>query len=130
MPNQGDTLLTKRILLVDDSATALFRTTVALRATPHKLITARNGREAVNKALEDRPDLVILDVEMPEMDGFEVCRRLRTLALTRDVPIVMLTSRCEEGHEAQGFESGCDAYLTKPVDSGKLLATVRNLLAR
>lgn len=118
----------KKILLVDDSQTTLLMEKMILKAEPVELVVARDGREAVDLALAERPDLILLDVVMPVMDGFETCRRLRQNGATRSTPIIMVTTRGEEQHMEVGYESGCTDYITKPIDGLELLAKVRNYL--
>ena len=118
----------KKILLVDDSATTLFMEKMLLEGGPFDLITANNGREAVDKASVETPDLILLDVVMPEMDGFEACRALRAQETTAAIPIIMVTTRGEEAHMETGFAAGCNDYVTKPIDATELLTKVRNFL--
>ena len=119
----------KKILLVDDSVTTLMMEKMIFRAEPYELILAKDGREAVDLALAERPDLILLDVVMPVMDGFEACKQLRAQEATRSTPIIMVTTRGEEEHMEVGFENGCTDYVTKPIDGLELLAKVRNCLA-
>ena len=118
----------KKILLVDDSATTLMMEQMVLRGLPYQIVTAKNGREAVATAAAERPDLILLDVVMPEMNGFEACRQIRQLPATKDVPIIMVTTKGEEQNVETGFEAGCSDYITKPINSVELLAKVRNFL--
>ena len=118
----------KTILLVDDSITTLMMEQMVLRTQPYKLITARNGREAVEKSAAERPDLILLDVMMPEMNGFEACRRIRENHSTVHTPIIMVTTRGEENSVETGFQNGCNDYITKPINGTELLAKVRALL--
>jgi DNA-binding response OmpR family regulator len=118
----------KKILLVDDSQTILLMETIILRNEPYDLITARDGAEAVRKAVDHRPDLILLDVIMPRMGGFDACRILRGMEETRDTPIIMVTTRGEAANVESGWSNGCTDYLTKPINTIELLAKVRNLL--
>ena len=118
----------RKILLVDDSETVLLIEKMILRKEPYQLITAKNGLEGVEKALETRPDLILMDVVMPEMNGFEAVRRLRQRDATRSVPIVMVTAKAEAESMETGYESGCSDYITKPIDSTELLTKVRYIL--
>ncbi len=119
----------KKILIADDSQTVLLLHQLLLADRGYELLTARNGEEAVDKALAERPDIILLDVIMPRMDGFAACRALREHESTRDIPIIMVTSRGEPQHVQQGFESGCTDYLTRPFDGNELLDKVeRHLL--
>lgn len=118
----------KKILLVDDSATTLMMEQMVLRGQPYQIVTAKNGREAIAVALLEQPDLVLLDVVMPEMNGFETCRELRQLPVTKNVPIIMVTTKGEEQNVETGFESGCSDYITKPINGAELLTKVRGFL--
>jgi DNA-binding response OmpR family regulator len=118
----------KKILLVDDSATTLMMEQMVLRGQPYQIVTAKNGREAIAVALLEHPDLVLLDVVMPEMNGFETCRELRQLPVTKNVPIIMVTTKGEEQNVETGFESGCSDYITKPINGTELLTKVRGFL--
>ena len=114
----------KRILLVDDAETILFMEKLILNKT-YDVITAKNGEEAVSLAIAERPDLILLDVMMPIKGGYEACKELRSKAETRDIPIIMVTTRGEAKSVETGFESGCTDYVTKPINSGELLTKVR-----
>lgn len=116
----------KKILVVDDSKTALLIESTILRGGAYQLVTANDGEEAVRKALADRPDLILLDVVMPKMTGFEACKMLRSLPETRGIPIIMVTSRGEEENVETGFSNGCADYVTKPINGAELLAKIRN----
>lgn len=118
----------KKILLVDDSATTLFMEKMLLEGGPFDLITAKDGQEAVDKALAESPDLILLDVVMPNMDGFEACRTLRSNGTTSETPIIMVTTRGEESQMETGFAAGCNDYVTKPINGTELLTKVRNFL--
>jgi CheY-like chemotaxis protein len=118
----------KKILLVDDSSTALMIEKMLLGKASYDVITARDGREGVEKALAERPDLILMDVVMPTMTGLEACRVLRQNASTMRTPIILVTTRGEsEGVEA-GFASGCSDYVTKPINGLELLSKLRDQL--
>lgn len=118
----------KKILLVDDSRTSLFMEQMILKKGPYELLTASDGLEGVTKAERERPDLILMDVVMPRMTGFEALRELRAREGTRDIPVIMVTTRGEGENVEVGFESGCTDYLTKPIDAVALLAKVRDYL--
>jgi len=120
---------TKKILLADDSATTRMMEQMVLRGESYQIVTAANGREAVEMAEAHHPDLILLDVIMPEMDGFEACRRIRMNDATKSTPIIMVTTRGEEQNVEIGFQSGCTDYITKPIHGVELLTKVRDLLA-
>jgi DNA-binding response OmpR family regulator len=121
-------MVRKKILLADDSATARTLERTLLSRSDYDVVVARDGREAVKQALDQNPDLIILDVVMPHMDGFEACREIRRLDPTRDIPVIMVTTRGEGHHVENGFEVGCNDYVTKPINGPELLSKVRNLI--
>ncbi len=118
----------KKILLVDDSSTARLLARMVLQESSYEVITARDGVEGVEKAKLERPDLILLDVMMPNMDGIEACKRLRDEPTTAAIPIIMVTTRGEEGIAEASYAYGCNEFVTKPVDPAELLAKVRNCL--
>jgi DNA-binding response OmpR family regulator len=120
----------KKILVVDDSKTALFMVTTTLRKAPYQVITAGDGQEAVEVATAERPDLILMDVIMPRMTGFEACRELRRREETRFIPVILVTTRGESDNIESGFDSGCSDYVTKPINGQELLAKVRDHIAR
>ena len=118
----------KKILLVDDSMTSLFMEKMVLKSGPYELLTAVDGLEAVARARHEHPDLILMDVVMPHMTGIEALRELRARSDTRDIPVILVTTRSEPGSVEAGFESGCNEYLTKPIDPELLLSKVRECL--
>jgi DNA-binding response OmpR family regulator len=118
----------KKILLVDDSNTILMMEKFILRNGPYEILTAANGEEGVLKAAEQMPDLILLDVIMPKMSGFEACRLLRSNRATSAIPIIMVTTRGEAANVEAGWANGCTDYVTKPINAIELLAKVRNFL--
>ena len=120
----------KKILLVDDSNTILMMEKMILNRGPYTMVTASNGEEAVIKAAAEIPDLILMDVIMPKMDGFEACRRIRQLSAVAAVPIIMVTTRGEEHNIETGYQAGCTDYITKPIDGIELLSKLRNYLGQ
>lgn len=118
----------KKILLVDDSSTILMMEKMILNKGPYETVTASNGEDAVVKAKAERPDLILLDVIMPKMDGFEACRRIRREESMSAVPIIMVTTRGESVNVETGYEAGCTDYVTKPIDAAVLLSKLRSYL--
>jgi two-component system alkaline phosphatase synthesis response regulator PhoP len=118
----------RKILLVDDSETVLLIEQQFLKREPYQLVTAKNGMEGVEKALKTGPDLILMDVVMPEMDGFEAVKRLRLEAATQAIPIIMVTTRAEAESMEAGYLSGCNDYIVKPIDQRELLSKVKSLL--
>ena len=119
----------KKILLVDDSPTAILWQRQILEADQYEIVVATDGAEGVRLAKTEHPDLVLLDVMMPRMDGFEALREIRADDALRTTPILMVTTRSEMANVMQGYESGCNEYITKPVDRSELLMKVRSYLA-
>ena len=120
----------KRILLVDDSPTVLLWQRLILEDAAHEIYTASDGEEGIRVAEAVKPDLVLLDVVMPVMNGFQACTELRRSPVMRDVPILMVTTRSEMENVVRGFECGCNEYITKPIDRTELLTKVRSYLDR
>src|SRR6185295_17941125 len=117
-----------RILVVDDLAENREILVDLLGSEGYVLDTAKDGEEAVEKALASPPDLILMDVSMPRLTGFEACRRLKADERTHLVPIVLVTGLLAREDRIQGIAAGCDDFLTKPVDSEQLLARTRTLL--
>jgi putative two-component system response regulator len=117
-----------RILIVDDLAENREILTGLLESEGHDLETAKDGLEAVEHATANPPDLILMDVTMPRLTGFEACRRLKADPRTELVPIVLVTGLLAREDRIQGIAAGCDDFLTKPVDSEQLLARTRTLL--
>ena len=118
----------RKILLVDDSKTILQMEQLILANEPYELVIAHDGVEGVALAIEINPDLILLDVVMPRMGGFEALRALRANQRTSAVPIVMVTTQAEADSIETGYASGCSDYIVKPIDSVELLAKVHDLL--
>lgn len=119
----------KKILLVDDSRTTLLMERMMLeKRTSYQCITASNGAEAIEKAQAETPDLVLMDVVMPQMNGFEACKKLREHAKTKEIPVILVTTRGEESYMEAGFQSGCNDYVTKPINGPDLLKLLKSYL--
>lgn len=115
-----------RILLAEDHLDSREALCALLEAFGFQVIPAVNGAEAVELARKDPPDLVLMDIMMPEVDGFEATRQLRDFPETRDIPIITLTAM--EGAQTEALEAGADDFLAKPINSGQLLDKVRDWL--
>jgi CheY-like chemotaxis protein len=119
----------KTVLVVDDSKVALMTEVMILRRDGRfEIIEGKNGEEAVALAVEHKPDLILMDVNMPVMDGFEACRKLRAQAETKDIPIILVTTRGEAENIEAGYENGCSDYVTKPINGSELLSKIQNIL--
>jgi CheY-like chemotaxis protein len=120
--------MAKKILVVDDSATIHLMIRMVLGKDRYILVTANDGREALVKAHEEHPDLIVMDVVMPRMTGFEACRELRQAEDTKGIPVILVTTRGEPESVQKGFESGCSDYVTKPINGLELLSKVQSYL--
>jgi two-component system alkaline phosphatase synthesis response regulator PhoP len=121
---------TPRILLVDDEEDILEFVSYNLQREGFRVYVARNGREAIEMASKVKPDLVILDVMMPEMDGIAACEEIRKLPNCKNIIIAFLTARGEDYSQIAGFEAGADDYITKPIRPKVLISRVKALLKR
>jgi two-component system alkaline phosphatase synthesis response regulator PhoP len=120
----------KKILLVDDEPDILEFMEYNLRKENFIIFKAYNGKEAIAKALAEQPDLIVLDIMMPEMDGIETCRAIREHPLLKDTVIAFLTARNEDYSQVAGFEVGADDYITKPIKPRVLISRIHALLRR
>jgi CheY-like chemotaxis protein len=118
----------KKVLLVDDCQTSLLVHELLLSDYPYEIIKVQSGAEALSRAMDDPPDLVLLDVMMPDTNGLEVLRELRAGEGTRDIPVVLVTARGDLDTRNEAARNGCTDYLTKPVDGTQLKAMVNRLL--
>lgn len=122
--------MAEKILVVDDDPNALRLIGYALQRQGYEIVVAQNGQEALTKAQSEGPDLIILDIMMPSLDGYEVLRRLRASPATERVPVILFTAKSQVDDKISGFEAGADDYLTKPVTPAELIARVKALLMR
>ena len=122
--------MAEKILIVDDDVDTLRLVGIMLQRQGYQISAATNGQMGLNKAEEEKPDLILLDVMMPDMDGYEVTRRLRQNPATTKIPILMFTAKAQLDDKVTGFESGADDYLTKPTHPSELQTHVKALLAR
>jgi pilus assembly protein CpaE len=119
-----------KILIVDDDIDSLKLIGLMLQRHGYEVLAANAGNQAINKASSEHPSLIILDIMMPDMDGYEVCRRLRANPDTRSIPIIMFTAKTLVDDKVAGFEAGADDYLTKPTHPAELASRVKTILAR
>ena len=117
----------KKILVVDDEKHIVRLVQANLDRAGYTVVTAYDGKEALEKVAEENPDLVVLDVMMPYMDGFEVLQNLRRNPTTRDIPVIMLTAKAQDADVFKGWQSGVDCYLTKPFNPMELLSFVKRI---
>jgi two-component system alkaline phosphatase synthesis response regulator PhoP len=119
----------KKIMAVDDERHIVRLIQVNLERSGYQVVTAFDGPEALKKVESDRPDLIVLDVMMPKMDGFEVLKRLQASPETREIPVIMLTAKAQDADVFRGWASGVSAYLTKPFNPLELLTFVKRILS-
>jgi len=122
--------MAERILIVDDDVDSLKLIGMMLARQNYDIVVANSGQQALSRAHGDQPDLIILDIMMPDMDGYEVCRRLRHDPTTQAIPIIMFTAKTMVDDKVAGFEAGADDYLTKPTHPAELASRVKAVLAR
>lgn len=120
-------MATSRLLIIEDDAHLVEALKLYLRKAGHEVLTAANGLEGLQKMYVQHPDLIILDVMMPKMDGWETCRRIREVS---DVPLIMLTARGQESEKVKGLKLGADDYVAKPFSLRELEARVEAVLRR
>ena len=118
----------KKVLLVDDSNTVILMERMILAKGPYDIIVARDGVEGVAKAKSEKPDVILLDVMMPNLDGLSACAAIRSDESTAGIPIVMVTTRGEEHNIETAFRNGCTDYVTKPINGLELLTKLNNIL--
>lgn len=116
------------VLIVDDNVQNVELLQAFLEALPVRIVTAADGVEALEKVQEHKPDLILLDIMMPRMSGFQVCRKLKNDARTRDIQVLMVTALNELGDIEQASECGTDDFVSKPVNKFELLTRVKSLL--
>lgn len=119
------------ILIVDDNAQNLELLEAYLEELPGaRVLTATSGQDALAKVASDRPDLLLLDIMMPKMSGFEVCKKIKADPATKDIPVILVTALHEMGDQERGAEMGADDFLTKPVNRVDLIARIQAQLAK
>lgn len=117
-----------KIMIVEDSPTYLRKISESLQGSGYDIITAIDGEEALEKAVQESPNLIVLDVVLPKKNGFQVCRQLKTTPATQDIKILMMTSKSQDSDRFWGLKQGADDYMTKPYEDEELLANIAKLL--
>lgn len=118
-----------RILLIDDNRTVFRLLEAIVRIKGYQLLYAENGQQGIVMARQEKPDLILLDVMMPDIDGFKVCQYLKDNNDTKDIPILFLTARGAEGDLEAGRRAGADGFMTKPFQTVEVLGQIKRLLA-
>ncbi len=117
-----------KVLVVDDSWTDLTLIATPLRESGYEVITAVDGEEALEKVLAERPQCVLLDVILPKQNGFQLCRKLKQMEQSRDIPIILISGKNTPLDRRWGLQQGADLYITKPFNKEELIASVRSLI--
>jgi len=120
----------KKILIVEDEESLLKLESILLISKGFDVKGVPNGRAALEAVAEDKPDLVLLDIMLPEIDGFEVCRQLKSDPATRHIPVIMLTAKKSREDMVRGEKVGADWYITKPFKSAMVIETIQRFLAK
>ena len=120
----------KKILLVDDSPTVLMLQKALLKSDSLTFVTASDGVQAIEVARRERPDVILLDIVMPNMDGIAACRALREMPETRTTPILMVTTRSDDAQMAAAKAAGCTGYLLKPFTKAEVMAKLEEVMTR
>jgi two-component system alkaline phosphatase synthesis response regulator PhoP/two-component system response regulator VicR len=119
----------KKILAVDDERHIVRLVQINLEKQGYEVVTASNGREALEAAREARPDLIVMDVMMPEMDGFEALEKMKADPELSSIPVIMLTAKAQDADVFSGWQKGADLYLTKPFNPAELLTFVKRIFS-
>ena len=120
--------MAKKILIIDDEPHILKMVEARLKAQGYDIVSACDGEEGLAKAAQEKPNLIITDVMMPKVDGFEVCRRLRSDEALKHIPIIMLTARGQAPDIKKGMEKGADAYVAKPFEAAALVGIIAGFI--
>jgi len=120
--------MAKKILIVDDEVQLVEMIKMRLDASGYQVIFAHDGQEGLDKAKKEKPDLMILDLMLPKIDGYKVCRMLKFDEKYKQIPIILFSARAQEEDKKMGQEVGADAYITKPFDPQALLGKIKELL--
>jgi len=126
----NEILRKKKILVVDDEKELTSLVSLHMKMAGYEVLIASTGEKALDISREEKPDLIILDLMLPKIDGWEVCKQLRQDVATQDIPVIMLTARTQTEDKLKGFEAGVDDYVTKPFSPRELVARVKRVLAR
>jgi len=119
-----------KILVVDDEVYIVHILDFSLRMEGYEVLTALDGEQALEKVKSERPDLIVLDIMMPKLDGYDTCKRLKASPDTRDIPVILLSAKGRNVDQRMGFEAGADDYITKPFSPRKLVEKINSILAQ
>jgi two-component system cell cycle response regulator DivK len=118
----------RRILVVDDNNDSRELVVKVLKNKGYEMIEAIDGEDALEKAVSEKPDLILLDISIPKLNGYEVTKRLKSLEEVRDIPVVALTAHAMKGDRAKALEAGCEGYISKPINVRELPAQVKSYM--
>jgi len=118
----------KRILIVDDEQEMVKAMQIRLEHEGYEVLVATDGQEALDKARSQMPDLILMDIMLPKLDGYKVCRFLKFDAKYKNIPIIILTAKVQSSDEEIGLQVGADAYITKPFERGVVISKIKELL--
>jgi len=118
----------KKLLIVEDNADNMYLIGYILRCNGYAVLQACNGRDGVEMAIQERPDLILMDIQLPDIDGLEATRQIRASALDDSIPIVALTSYALTGDRQRALAAGCSGYIEKPIDPEQFLNQIRDFL--
>jgi len=118
----------EKILIVEDNPQSMRLIEMVLRAKGYTLVKAIDGEEALDVAVEERPDLIIMDIQLPKLNGLEVTKRLRETSAFSHIPIIAITAYAMKGDKEKAINAGCDAYLTKPINTRELPGVIAQML--
>jgi two-component system alkaline phosphatase synthesis response regulator PhoP len=119
-----------KILVVDDEIYIVHILDFSLGVEGYEVMTALDGEQALAKVAQDKPDLIVLDIMMPKLDGYETCKALKSAPETRDIPIILLSAKGRNVDQKVGFEVGADDYITKPFSPRKLVERINSILGQ
>lgn len=117
-----------RLLIVDDEKDLVETLTFRLEANGYEVIKAYDGKEGLEKAQQEKPDIILLDLMLPKLDGYKICRMLKSDDKYKDIPIILFTARAQDADKKIGKDAGANAYITKPFESKGLIDTIKQLL--
>ncbi len=120
--------MARKILLVEDNPQNRYLVTFLLEKNGYEVVVAEDGEEAIGAVAEHVPDLILMDVQLPKLDGYEATRRIKSDARFAKIPLVALTAHSMKGDRGKAMAAGCDDYVTKPVDADQLIGRIRDLL--
>ncbi len=120
----------KKILIIEDNEQNLYLTTFLLEKEDYEVVQARDGQQGLELAVSENPDLILLDIQLPVMDGYEVARRLKQAGETKAIPVVAVTSYAMAGDRETILAAGCEGYIEKPIDPDSFVKQVRRFLSQ